>query len=224
MDWTAHLEHLQTVLREFNANAVISEPVLISLFRDGLRPSIHAQAKQKGCQKGILDQAIRKAITAKAKTVFNLPFWVRKMDACCLRGHHFASKHTEDHLRDQVSLLFLSHKAQAMLPHCSKPIETERPRRDHQKSRRNRNVAIAAPAAPGLRALPRPLGSTPPRSRLETIVIMAITGKRVKKIGTWAKPLVTIVTRRGILLTNVLSPTSQKNSISLGNFLVGDWY
>ena len=42
MDWAVHLEHLQTVLREFDANAVISEPVLIRLFRDGLRPSIRA--------------------------------------------------------------------------------------------------------------------------------------------------------------------------------------
>ena len=42
MDWAAHLEHLQTVFREFDADTVISEPVLIRLFRDGLRPSIRA--------------------------------------------------------------------------------------------------------------------------------------------------------------------------------------
>ena len=51
MDWAAHLKHLQTVLQEFDADAVISEPVLIQLFRDGLRPSIRAQAKQEGCRK-----------------------------------------------------------------------------------------------------------------------------------------------------------------------------
>ena len=45
MDWAAHLEHLQTVFREFDANTVISEPVLICLFRHGLRPSIRAQAE-----------------------------------------------------------------------------------------------------------------------------------------------------------------------------------
>ena len=47
MDWSAHLGHLQTVLWEFDANAVISEPVLIRLFCNGLRPSICAQAEQK---------------------------------------------------------------------------------------------------------------------------------------------------------------------------------
>ena len=48
MDWATHLKHLQTVLREFDADTVISEPVLIRLFADGLSPSIRAQAKQEG--------------------------------------------------------------------------------------------------------------------------------------------------------------------------------
>ena len=72
MDWAAHLEHLQTVLREFDADVVISEPVLIRLFRDGLRPSIRAQAEQKGRRKDTWDQAIKKAITAGAKAALNL--------------------------------------------------------------------------------------------------------------------------------------------------------
>ena len=55
MDWAVHLEHLYTVFQEFDANTMILEPVLIRLFRDGLRPSIRAQAKQKGCQKDTQD-------------------------------------------------------------------------------------------------------------------------------------------------------------------------
>ena len=43
MDWTAHLEHLQTILRQFNINAIKLEPVLIYLFRNSLNPSIQAQ-------------------------------------------------------------------------------------------------------------------------------------------------------------------------------------
>ena len=49
MDWAAQLEHLKIVLPEFNADVVISEPVLIRLFRNGLWPSICAQAKQNRC-------------------------------------------------------------------------------------------------------------------------------------------------------------------------------
>ena len=84
-------------------------------------------------------------------------------------------------------------------------------------------VIMAAFATLGLRAPPRPLRSTRPRFRLETIVIMAATGYHVRKIETWARPPVTMVKRRGILLTNVSSPASQKNSIGLGVLLVNSW-
>ena len=45
MDWAAYLKYLQTVFQEFDANAVISEQVLIHLFRNSLWPFICAQAK-----------------------------------------------------------------------------------------------------------------------------------------------------------------------------------
>ena len=73
MDWAAQLKHLQTVFWKVNANVMISKPVLIRLFCDGLRPSIYAQAKQEGCQKDTWNQAIKKTITAEAKATLNLP-------------------------------------------------------------------------------------------------------------------------------------------------------
>ena len=67
MDLPAHLEHLQTVFRKFDADGVISEPVLIYLFCNGLRPSICAQAKQEVWQKDTWNQAIKKAIAIENK-------------------------------------------------------------------------------------------------------------------------------------------------------------
>ena len=40
MDWAARLKYLQIVLRKFNVNIIILEPILIRLFRNGLRLSI----------------------------------------------------------------------------------------------------------------------------------------------------------------------------------------
>ena len=135
---------------------VISEPILIRLFCDGLRPSICAQAKQKSCQKDTWDQAIKKAITAEAKAALNLLLLIRKMDACCPQGYHSASKPTKDHTKDQGSLLFCPQEAQTMPPHRSERFETpERPRRDHQKGRYNRNCRNCGPRGSRLR------GSTP---------------------------------------------------------------
>ena len=48
MNWAFYLEHLQSVLGKFDANVVISEPILIRLFCNGLQPFIHVQAKQYG--------------------------------------------------------------------------------------------------------------------------------------------------------------------------------
>ena len=53
MDWAAHIEHLQIVFQEFDADVVILEPIFIRLSRDSLQSSICAQTKQDGCQKDI---------------------------------------------------------------------------------------------------------------------------------------------------------------------------
>ena len=49
MNWTANLQYLQIILQKFNADMVISEPILIRLFCNGLWPSIYAQAKEDSC-------------------------------------------------------------------------------------------------------------------------------------------------------------------------------
>ena len=70
-----------------------------------------------------------------------------------------------------------------MPPHCFERAETsERPRRTIRRVGTIEIVAIVAPAAPGLRAPPRPLGSTQPRPWLEMIV--AATNQHVGKTGT----------------------------------------
>ncbi len=43
LDWAAHLEHLQAVLKEFDPSGAPNETILIRYFREGLRPSIQAQ-------------------------------------------------------------------------------------------------------------------------------------------------------------------------------------
>ena len=42
MELSAHLEHLQIVLNEFNSNTAPTEEVMICFFCDCLKPSIQA--------------------------------------------------------------------------------------------------------------------------------------------------------------------------------------
>ena len=55
-------------------------------------------------------------------------------------------------------------------------------------------------------------------------MIMAATSQRVRKIGTWARPPVTIVIKIAISPTNALTLVSQKTSIGFANLFVGNWY
>ena len=43
LDWAAHLEHLQAVLREFDPAATPNKEIIIRYFRKDLRPSVRAQ-------------------------------------------------------------------------------------------------------------------------------------------------------------------------------------
>ena len=43
MDWPAHIEHLQAILKEFYPIATPNEETLIRYFRNGLHLSIQAQ-------------------------------------------------------------------------------------------------------------------------------------------------------------------------------------
>ncbi len=40
LDWAAHLEHLQAMLKKFDPTGAPNKTILIRFFREGLRPSI----------------------------------------------------------------------------------------------------------------------------------------------------------------------------------------
>ena len=84
MDWVAHLEHLQTLLREFNSAAAPNEEVLICHFCDGLRPSIQAQTDEQGRDLDTWEEAIKKTIDAEAKAARQLQSLMKEMDNRCL--------------------------------------------------------------------------------------------------------------------------------------------
>ena len=87
MDWAAHLEHLQTVLKEFNPVTAPTEKVLICYFYDGLRPSIQAQTDERGQDLDIWEEAIKKAINVETKAARQPQSLMNEIDNCYLWGH-----------------------------------------------------------------------------------------------------------------------------------------
>ena len=67
MDLAAHLEHLQTVLKEFNTTTASIEEVLICYFCDGLRAFIRSQTNERARDWDTWEEAIEKAIDVEAK-------------------------------------------------------------------------------------------------------------------------------------------------------------
>ena len=47
LDWAAHLEHLQSILLEYDPVGAPTEPIMLRYFREGLKPSILAELKHR---------------------------------------------------------------------------------------------------------------------------------------------------------------------------------
>lgn len=66
-DWASHLEHLQPILIEFDADGAPEESDLIRFFREGLKPLVKAQMEQRGRELDSWEEIVEKAIDAEAK-------------------------------------------------------------------------------------------------------------------------------------------------------------
>ena len=84
LNWAAHLEHLQAVLREFDPAATPNEETMIRYFREGLRPSVQAQLDTRGRNQDSWEEAVEKAINAQAKMLLQSSSSIRNMDSRCL--------------------------------------------------------------------------------------------------------------------------------------------
>ena len=86
-DWASHLEHLQSILLEFDAEGAPEESDLIRFFREGLKPSIKAQMEQRGRELDSWEELVEKAIDAEAKASLQPQSILREMDQRCPHGN-----------------------------------------------------------------------------------------------------------------------------------------
>ena len=96
LNWTAHLEHLQAVLREFDPAAAPNEEIMFQYFREGLRLSIRAQLDARGRDLDSWEEAVEKAVNAEAKAMLQSSASTRDMDSRCPRGNRPAKKEDKD--------------------------------------------------------------------------------------------------------------------------------
>ena len=96
LDWTAHLEHLQVVFREFDPATALNKEIMIWCFLKGLRPSIQAQIDVRSQDLSSWEEAIKKAINAEAKAILLSSSTTRDIDSRCHWGNRPAKKEEKD--------------------------------------------------------------------------------------------------------------------------------
>ena len=96
-DWAFHLEHLQSILVEFDANGALVKSSLIRFFREGLKPLIRAQMEPRSQEYDNWDELVEKTVAAKAKANLQPSYYIRDIDNRCPKGnrpsHAILSKH-----------------------------------------------------------------------------------------------------------------------------------
>ena len=68
LDWAAYLEHLQSILLEYDPAAAPREPIILRYFRKGLRPSIRVELEHQDLELKSFEQLIKKVVKAMSKT------------------------------------------------------------------------------------------------------------------------------------------------------------
>ena len=86
-DWASHLQHLQSILSEFDPIRTPDELTMICYFREGLKPSIKVEMEQQDRESMDFEEMVQRAVNAKSKAGPRSNTMVRNSDICCPRGH-----------------------------------------------------------------------------------------------------------------------------------------
>ncbi len=92
LDWVAHLEHLQAILKEFDPIGAPNETTLICYFQKRLCPSIRAQLDYQRRDLDAWEEVVEKASDVEAKANLQPPFYVREINSKCPKSHRPLAK------------------------------------------------------------------------------------------------------------------------------------
>ena len=91
LDWAVHLEHLQSILLEYNPVGAPTKPTMLRYFREGLKPSILAELEHRDLELESFNQMVKKAVDAETKSALRPRSSTEEMDQHCSRGNRPAN-------------------------------------------------------------------------------------------------------------------------------------
>ena len=83
LDWAAHLEHLQSILLEYNPIGAPTKPTMLKYFRKGLKPLVLAKLEYWDLELESFNQMVKKAVNAEAKSALWPCSSTKEMDQNC---------------------------------------------------------------------------------------------------------------------------------------------
>ena len=91
LDWAAHLEHLQSILLEYDPVGAPTKPTMLRYFREGLKPSVLAELEYRDLELESFNQMVKKAVDAKAKSALQPRSSTKEIDQHCPQGNRPAN-------------------------------------------------------------------------------------------------------------------------------------
>ena len=83
LDWVAHLEHLQSILLEYNPVRTPTESTMLRYIREGLKPSVLAELGYRDLELESFNQMVKKVVDAKTKSALRSCSNIKEMDQSC---------------------------------------------------------------------------------------------------------------------------------------------
>ena len=91
LDWSAHLEHLQSILLEYDLVETLTKLTIHKYFQEGLKPSILAELEHRDLELKSFNQIVKKAVNAKAKSALRPRSSTEEMDQNCPQSNRPAN-------------------------------------------------------------------------------------------------------------------------------------
>ena len=83
-DWASCLQHLQSILLEFDSIRTPNELTMIYYFREDLKPSIKVEIEQQDRESVNFEEMVQKAVNVEVKAGLRSTIIVRDLDIHCL--------------------------------------------------------------------------------------------------------------------------------------------
>ncbi len=131
-----YLEHLQAVLKEFDPTGAPNKITLIRYFQEGLRPSIWTQLDYQERDLDAWEEVVEKAGNIDAKANLQPPFYMKDIDARCLKVHRpSAKKDKKDTYWEPRNKVFNKNKAKSNSSAAANQPQTQASKKDKYSRR-----------------------------------------------------------------------------------------